>query len=927
MTRLQLSMSRVCLVLAAYLTVSACTVSTQSSLEQARAAIAANDTAAAIIHLRSVLASEPTNGEAKLLLGQQMIAAGDPVAGVIDLRRALELKVPTDRVVPEIADALLLQGLERQLIDQYSTARLSAPAAVARLNSTLARAHLNLGSIEAARRLVELVLRDEPNSVPARLAKAEIARSQEGVPAAMKEVDALLASNPTADEAWSLKGSLLELNTADLDQALEAYAKALAINPRQIRALYSTVAIHLLRSDLVKAASALEQLKKNWPQSLYAAYMQARLNHLQGKYADARIQLASLLNLQPEAVPVLLAAGINELKLAAPIQAEALLARAVSLAPDNVAARYYLAQANLQLGRPERASQSIAPLLEASTAPPEVLVIAAQARLLQGDASGSESLYLRAAKFDSKDPSLRTALALARAARGETEIALRELQKITEGSDFVDAHLRLVGARLANGDADGALAAIDVLQRKQPELAAGYELRGQALLLKGDRAAARKAFEEALQRDKGYVPALGQLGSLDLREGQVDRAKKRIADALAAQPNNTGLMTLLAEIGLKSSAPSQEVLDLLERATKADPRDLKAWLMLIMRHFHAGDMQAALNVGRAANTAVPDNVQLLDLIGRTQLKVGDIGQANSTYANVQRVAPRSPAGYIGQAAALLAAGNADGAAKVLQRMLEMEPNSVDVLRLAADVAMRRKQPKEALRYARQVQRLQPTASVGYAVEGGIETRQGNWGPAAIALRKGIAQADGGSLVPQLHAVLLRDGKAGEAERMAQTWIEQHPKDTTLIAHLGDVALADKEWPAARKRYEQALAIDPNHFGSLNNLAWLMIQTRDPGAVAIAQKAAALRPQDTNVLDTLGLAYAADKRFPEAIDALKRAINRASDPNPLRLSLAKVYLQAEDRINASAELERLIALGKASPQYAEARKLMAETRRR
>jgi cellulose synthase operon protein C len=123
-----------------------------------------------------------------------------------------------------------------------------------------------------------------------------------------------------------------------------------------------------------------------------------------------------------------------------------------------------------------------------------------------------------------------------------------------------------------------------------------------------------------------------------------------------------------------------------------------------------------------------------------------------------------------------------------------------------------------------------------------------------------------------------------------------------------------------------LAIDPKHFGALNNMAWVHLQTKDPRALEYAERALAESPDRPEALDTLAQIQASQKEFGKAIDSLKRAINRATNSAPLRLSLAKIYIQANDRLNAINELEKLVALGKSSPYYLPARKLLAEQRK-
>jgi cellulose synthase operon protein C len=905
----------------------ACQQAPADHMAAAQAAIAAKDPGAAVVHLKNVIAAEPGNGEARLLLAQQSMALGEYDAAVADLRRARELKVPDDRVLPELAEAMLSARQPKLLIEQLANTKPQSPAARARLSSSLALAYLSLGNVPKARQAVESALEADSKSGPARLVNARVMLAESGRDAALTELEALLKQAPTLDEAWSLKGNIHASGNGELDQAMAAYKKALEINPKQFQALFSVVAMHMTNGDTAKARESLAALQKSWPDSLFGRYLQARLLLLEGKHSDARPLFATLRNSMPENVALLLASGVNELQLGAPIQAEALLAQSVSLDPGSSTARYFLARANLALGRPERATQALLPLVEAQNTSPEVLVVAAQAKLLQGDAKGASDLYARAEKFDSKDASVRTALAMARVARGEVDSALKELELISDGTKEVDADIKLIGTRLARNELTQALAASERLERKKPGLAATHELRGQILLQMKDLDGARRAFESALTKDRTYLPAMKQLTNLDVRQRNPAQAEKRLADALASDPGNASLMTLLAATKANTGAPASEVVSLLEKAAQTDSRHLEAWLLLIARHFQAGDLQAALSAGQTASTMIPDNVQLLEMIGRVQLRSGDIRQASSTFANIVRVAPRSASGYIGQAATLVAANELEAAAKVLQRLLDREPDSLDALRLSADVAVRRKRFDEAVALARGIQRRMPNDAAGFRLEGVVEQARNNQPAAAVMFRKALGKANDSDVSVRLYDALRRGPKPVEADQFAAEWTKRNPKDTSLPSFLGFLQFQANNLPQARRLFESVLAIDSDHVEALNNLALVQLKANDLAtATELAQRALQLQPNRPELLDTMAQVLVAKKQYPKAVETLKLAINRATDAAPLRLALAKVYVQADDKPNALSELEKLVALGKSSATYAEARKLLTEQRR-
>jgi cellulose synthase operon protein C len=113
-----------------------------------------------------------------------------------------------------------------------------------------------------------------------------------------------------------------------------------------------------------------------------------------------------------------------------------------------------------------------------------------------------------------------------------------------------------------------------------------------------------------------------------------------------------------------------------------------------------------------------------------------------------------------------------------------------------------------------------------------------------------------------------------------------------------------------------LAIDPAHALSLNNVAWLLLAQKKPGALPLAQQAVQAAPDLPALRDTLAQALAADRQLPEALAMQKSALALQPDDPDLRLRLARLYAEANEKRLAKAELDRLAALGDRFPRQAE-----------
>ena len=337
------------------------------------------------------------------------------------------------------------------------------------------------------------------------------------------------------------------------------------------------------------------------------------------------------------------------------------------------------------------------------------------------------------------------------------------------------------------------------------------------------------------------------------------------------------------------------------------PRDAVPRLLLIELLLRNKDNKQALAAAQNAVTALPNSPELLAALGRVQQASGDVNQAIATYSKLIALQPLSPQPHIRLAEAQVASKNIGSRAKLAKGAGDQAglPGSS----AWADHACDRRQ---ALCRSRQVgsgvQELHPKESVGYAMEGDIAAAQKNWDAAAVAYRSGLQRAASTALAIKLNSVLLASGKTSESDRFAAAWLKDHPKDQAFRSHLGDLALARKDYEAAEKTYLSVLEIQPNNAIALNNLAWVAGHMKKEGAIAYAEKANQIAPNQSAFMDTWATLLADRKEFAKAIDLQQKALELQPSNASLRLNLARIYVKSGDNVRAKAELDALAKLG-------------------
>jgi len=913
---------RMTLTLAVLLALAGCGADEAALLASARQQIAKNDLNAARLQLKTLLQDKPDSAEGRLLLGQVLHDAGDMAGAEIELRRAMEGGQSDSAVLPLLAEALLGQNKGRLLVEQYGKVQLPDARAAAALKTTLAKAEAADNDLAAAEATLAQALQAVPDHAPALLMRVRLAAAGGDLPAALRQLDALLAAAPDLAEGWALKGDLLlRSQPADAGAAATAWQKAVQLKPDLVGAHVALLNWQLRKPDIAAATQQWTALQKAAPKHPQTLFYEAVLAEQRGDLPRARELCQLLLRNAPNNPQLLLLAGQTELKLGGLALAEAHFSKAASLVPKAAAPRRLLAQVQLRTGQTDKALATLRPLVEANPPDADALIQTAQAQLIAGDAKAADATFARLAKLKPGDNRARTALALSQLSQGKDASAIGELQAIAAADPGTVADMALISARMQRGDFAGALKAVDALAPKLPGQPLPDQLRGRIALAHQDNAAARKAFDQAVAKDADFMPALAGLAMLDLADKQPAAAKARFEAVLARHPNHSAAMMALAELAARSGAPAEESVQWLERAVKSDPANPGPRTLLIDQHMATRALKPALTAAQAAVTALPDNAELLDRLGRLQLMTGDPQQAISSFNKLAGLQPKSPLPQLRLADAQAAAGNTKAVAAAVRRAAEIAPDALAVQQAQVKLAIAEGKPEQGLAAARAVQAKLPDEALGYLLESDIDMARRQWDSAAATLRKALVRKQPGDSLPRLHAALVAAGKTAEADKLAADWRKAHPDDLGLVMHLGDMALRRGDLAGAEQEYRQVLARQPANVTTLNNLAYVLARQNKAGGVALMDKALALSPDSPALLDTMALCLAAEQQLPRALELQAKAVAAAPGAPQFRLQLAKLQLQAGDKAQARSELDKLAKLGASYPRQNEVAELL------
>ncbi len=126
---------------------------------------------------------------------------------------------------------------------------------------------------------------------------------------------------------------------------------------------------------------------------------------------------------------------------------------------------------------------------------------------------------------------------------------------------------------------------------------------------------------------------------------------------------------------------------------------------------------------------------------------------------------------------------------------------------------------------------------------------------------------------------IRQNQLPEARALFLKSIEEDPSSSEAHSGLAQTFYRQGRVREAKAEWERAVALNPDWFEAVNNLAWLLSTTaqtelRDPErATQLAKHACELRAyKDAGALDTLAAAQANQGQFPAALASLEQAIS-------------------------------------------------------
>lgn len=881
-----------------------------------------------IIQLKNALQIDKTMLPVQVLLGRALLANGEAAAAEVAITEALRLGVNRAEVALPLAQALIAQGKQQQLLEQARLNPAGLPAGT-RMQLLLMRAaaHSDLGDPANAIKAVEEARAIDANSPDSWLAEVPLRLRSHQIREALRAADRALALAPNSASAHYQKGAIAHAQ-ANVKNALAAYDQALQLDPTHLEARLARAGLYVDLKRDPDARADITELRRQAPGEPRAAYLQGLLAERSGDIAAARAALREVVDLL-DPVPIefiryrpqlLLLNGLAHFGLAQMLKAKPYL-EAFYRSQHSSPVSKLLGQIYMGENNHDRAVEVLEAYLRSYPGDGQALTLLASAHLAKGRHTKATALMQQALNAK-EDPEFQTVLGLSLIQGGDAGNARTALEAaLKKDPGQVRAALSLIGLYLRQGPVSKAVTTAETLLKKEPNNPVYLNLLGVAKAQAGDVASARKAFERAEQLDPQALPPKLGLARLDIATRAFDQAGNRLNAILKADERNTEALYDMAVLAERRGQAEEAVRWLTKAIDFSSQRDTRASFALIDLHLRQGRAAPALEAAKALLGKQPEDMRTLYAYARAQAAVGDITNARQSLVGASRRAGFEPAALTDIAALQLNLDDLPGAAYSLEKALSDRPDFPPALALMASIELRRGEVGKAETRARRLVQIQPNLASGHQLLGDIAVARGQMPAAIEAYRQAYKVQPSSASLLALMGMLSQQGNARSAQQLGEQWLRTHPGDLAIRASLADAQARAGNFAAARRGYEELLKLSPRNVEALNNLANVLLHMRDPAAVTIAEQALAISPNDANVIDTAGWVMLNNGQPQRALQLLRDA--RLRDPNnpEIRYHLAAALVKAGRTNEAREELTSVLRNEVPFSSMAEAKELM------
>ena len=476
-----------------------------------------------------------------------------------------------------------------------------------------------------------------------------------------------------------------------------------------------------------------------------------------------------------------------------------------------------------------------------------------------------------------------------------------------------------------------------------PDGGAGHYITALQFERTGNVDGAIAEYRKALQQERSFPLASGNLGLLYAQKGLNDEASVELARGLSSVPNpnyhramgrilaerkvfplaiyhyneaarelsrDPGIFIGLAEIYVATDQPVK-ALEEYQRALTVDPNNEKGHIGIATIHLERNEPDKALEELKKAEMANPQNREVHLMKAGIYEKKGEAKLAEYEYLLGGKVKPPAPVAVTPQppVGASNVSGDAEKEIETLKGSLKEHPEQVDNYEKLANLYRTAGKDTEAIAAYREAAHLNSANSDVYLNMGILYEKRGLLDEAAVAYRRAIqAKPDNADARLRLADIYLARGSQPQAVEQYSEFLKLKPDSPDIQLKLARLFARNKETNLAIESYLLLLKHSPENTDANREIGILYkSKGQNDKAVEHYKKVLAQQKDDMDTRNSLVSIYVKNKQYGEIANLLKETVELFPDDPNNHYKLGLIYDFNKDYENAIASYKKAVEL--------------------
>jgi len=857
---------------------------------------------AAIINLKNILKAEPKHAEARFILGDIYFQQDDLANAEESIEKAIKNGYTSlDAVLKLSKIKLTLNKFEEVLT------LLDKKAFTNDFDKTFAlllqgQAKVNLDNLKAATKLIKQANKVSSFSIHAMYGNALLLAYNNKADLALDAIEEVINKDKRYTDAWLLKGNL-HVSINENKNAAEAYLKYLKLKPKNI-AIKVLVAQNFMRSGEYNLARPhIETLSKAFENNATVNVLASQLAYIDKDFSLAK-QLADSAALASNNALAQMISGLSSYHLEDFENSYYQLNAISELLPKDHQVNKTLAILQLKLGYHDEFATSLNNFDNTSSLSTEDAGLYASLGMeavQQGDKENAKKMFELAVTLAPDNAELQTQLGILKLSNTDTDAGIGDLKKaLAINPNLSRANIALAMSYLQSNQTTAAQKVANDWRIEEPENILAHILSGNIALKSSDTDNAIKHFKKAVSLDKSNITPLYSLALIATNQERYDESDKYLHQLISIEKEYPRAYQLMINNALKTGKKNN-LKATFQQLIAETPTVLWPRIILSRRQINDTEYADAIEtLSSISDFPVYPNLYFTQLI-EAHIKNDNTSQISATFELWQKHQKDNAMAYITQINFFEKQKKYQSALTTSKLALKQDKlkNHIQLLTLESYYLLTTSQTETARRKIRKLVTLSPNNPFILRLQGQLAMADKKYSDAIQFLSKSFELKPNTFTGMYLATSYKNNNEHQQGINFLNAALKEDPENVSFKKYLAQLSIS-KAPQNAIQQYRTIIETNPKDVASLNNLAWMLLETGNSNeALIYAKKAAELAPKNPQVLDTLGIILIKEKQVSAGINALTSA-NRIL-PKDIEILIHLVKALKQNNENEKANL--------------------------